>query len=66
MILALILEDGTMKKFGIGDSVQSLVRAIRDNEVETIVAGLVTGEKVEWEKQFQACTVMPTSFGAKQ
>ena len=63
MILLLVYEDGTKDQFGIGDSVQSVIRAIRWNEVATIVVGEVAKDKaVVWEKQFSALTVMPTEF----
>jgi len=65
MILILKMEDGTTKQFGIGDSVQSLIRAIEKNEVETIVVGAVKGATVLWEKQFQVVDVVPTDFGKR-
>lgn len=65
MKLFLIHADESKQEFGIGDSVQSLIRAIRRGEIETIVAGDVKDGTVLWEKQFQAVTVMPASFGAK-
>jgi hypothetical protein len=63
MKLFLILEDHTVREFGIGDSVQSLIRAIKREDVKTIVAGDKQGKTVLWEKQFNAVTVLPTDFG---
>lgn len=62
MILLLVMEDGTKEVFGIGDSVQSLIRSIHQSAVATIVVGDVAGKKTLWEKQFGAMTVMPVEF----
>lgn len=63
MVFILIMEDGTQKEFGIGNSVQLLIRVIERDDVERIVVGNVVNGKVKWEKQFEAVTVMPSSFG---
>ena len=63
MILLLVYEDGTKDQFGIGDSVQSVIRAIYRHDVQTVVVGEVAKDgAVVWEKQFSAMTVMPTEF----
>ena len=62
MILILVHEDGTKDQFGIGDSVESVIRAIYRSEVATIVVGEVANGVVLWEKQFGAMTVMPTEL----
>ena len=63
MILILVHEDGTKDQFGIGDSVESVIRAIYRSEVATIVVGEVAKGVVLWEKQFGAMTVMPMELG---
>ena len=64
MILLLVYEDGTKDQFGIGDSVQSVIRAVYRHEVATVVVGEVAKDgAVVWEKHFNACTVMPVEFG---
>lgn len=63
MKLFLIMVDGSRKEFGIGDSTQSIINAVRRNDVEVIVFGEVKDVNVVWEKQFKPVTVMPTSFG---
>jgi len=65
MILLLVYEDGTKDQFGIGDSVQSVIRAVQRHEVSTIVIGDVQGKKVLWEKHFSVATVMPVEFGKR-
>lgn len=66
MILILLdHEKKEIRRFGIGDSAQSIIRAIQRNEVETIVAGDISNGKVAWEKQFNACDVMPSDFGKR-
>ena len=63
MKLILILEDGTTKEFGIGDSVQSDISSVHRSNVKTIVFGEINkARKVVWEKQFNPVSVMPTSF----
>lgn len=56
MILILEFEDGGEQPFGIGDTVQSLIRAIERNEVSRIVVGETKDRKVVWEKQFSLIT----------
>lgn len=67
--MILILLDSNkreIRRFGIGDSAQSLIRVIQQNDVETIVAGDISDGKVLWEKQFNACDVMPSDFGKRR
>lgn len=68
MILILKMEDGTTEDFGRGDFIGQLVRAVRDNKVETIIVGDVSKGRVRqvlWEKQFQSVVVVPSDFGKK-
>lgn len=66
MKLFLIHENGEKQEFNIGDSVTRLLRAIQRNDIETIIAGELKNGKVLWEKQFNACTVMPSDFGKRE
>lgn len=63
MKLFLIYEDGSKREFNNGNSIAALIRDIQQKDVETIVVGDVADGKVLWEKQFNACTIMPSEFG---
>jgi hypothetical protein len=63
MMIILVMEDGSSKQIGDHSLVVSLERLISREDVKTIVFGELQGDKVAWEKQFEAVTVIPSSFG---
>ena len=66
MKLILIDEDGKMKTFDDSYSFRDVLEAIKQGDIETIVAGATNGGVVLWEKQFKTVIVMPTQFGGKK
>lgn len=66
LVLALKMEDGSIRKIDPTRPIASLLSVLESNDVETIIAGQVGKKSTDWEKQFQAVTVMPSSFGKRE
>ncbi len=62
--LILIYDDGRMTTLGPHESIGVVLAMLKNSNIKTIVAGQVEYDKVIWEKQFNAITVMPKEFGA--
>lgn len=66
-MLLLLLEDGRTAEVRPGDIVARLERLIEMYDVKTIVVGRVAeGDRPGFEKQFEAVTVMPSTFGMRE
>lgn len=66
ILLIVVHEDKTEKRFGIGDNVQSVIRDVLRNDVDKIVVGQIDDKgNVLSEKIATFGSVMPSSFGKK-